>query len=431
MADKTTKKKAEVSEEAKALKKKKRKTVQYDRWGYFFIAPFFLIFTIFSLIPLVTTFVYSFFENYRDGLTQIGPNFTVQKYFNGTPDIYGWQLDSSKDGMNELIATYKGQDTTPELAGAVVEFLSPSDDSDPNFEMYTDNNFRRAAFSKTVTKLVDNGVKKGLPAVDVLNQIKDELPKRQNSFARNLSNVFASGDNIARYFLNTLIMWAIGFIPQILISLILAVWFTNTELRLRFQQFFKTVIYMPNLIMASAFAMLFFTLFSPNGPIELLIQQMGFRAAGDPIRFFTRPGWTRALVGVMNFLMWYGNTTILLMAGIMGIDNSLFEASRIDGASPLQTFFKVTVPLLLPIFVYVMITSLIGGIQMFDVPQILTKGSGAPNRTTMTIIMKLNNYLTISKNFGNAGCMSILIFAVTGVLSGIVYKMTMKQYKTK
>ena len=420
-----------MSDAKKEKKQKRRKTIQYDRWGYFFIAPFFLIFTIFSLIPLVTTFVYSFFENYRDGLTQIGPNISVQKYFNGTRDIYGWQLDSSQDGMNELIATYKGEATTPDLAEKVVEFLSPSDSEDPNFEVYTDNNFRRAAFAAKVSKLVDNGVKKELPAVDVLNQIKDELPKKQASFIRNIQNVFASGDNIARYFLNTLIIWAIGFIPQIIISLILAVWFTNTELKLKFQQFFKTVIYMPNLIMASAFAMLFFTLFSPNGPIELLLQQMELREAGDPIRFFTRPGWTRVLIGLMNFLMWYGNTTILLMAGIMGIDNSLFEASRIDGASPIQTFFKITVPLLLPIFVYVMITSLIGGIQMFDVPQILTKGTGAPNRTTMTIIMKLNNYLTISKNFGNAGCMSILIFAVTGVLSGLVYKMTMQQYRSK
>lgn len=420
-----------MSDAKKEKKQKRRKTIQYDRWGYFFIAPFFLIFTIFSLIPLVTTFVYSFFENYRDGLTQIGPNISVQKYFNGTRDIYGWQLDSSQDGMNELIATYKGEATTPDLADKVVEFLSPSDSEDPNFEVYTDNNFRRAAFAAKVSKLVDNGVKKELPAVDVLNQIKDELPKKQASFIRNIQNVFASGDNIARYFLNTLIIWAIGFIPQIIISLILAVWFTNTELKLKFQQFFKTVIYMPNLIMASAFAMLFFTLFSPNGPIELLLQQMELREAGDPIRFFTRPGWTRVLIGLMNFLMWYGNTTILLMAGIMGIDNSLFEASRIDGASPIQTFFKITVPLLLPIFVYVMITSLIGGIQMFDVPQILTKGTGAPNRTTMTIIMKLNNYLTISKNFGNAGCMSILIFAVTGVLSGLVYKMTMQQYRSK
>jgi multiple sugar transport system permease protein len=118
------------------------------------------------------------------------------------------------------------------------------------------------------------------------------------------------------------------------------------------------------------------------------------------------------------------------MAGVMGIDNSLFEAARIDGANPIQIFFKVTIPLLVPIFVYVLITSLIGGIQMFDVPQIITNGSGAPNRTTMTIIMKLNKHLA-SKNYGPAGVTSILIFAVTGILSGISYKISMRNYQNK
>ena len=95
-----------------------------------------------------------------------------------------------------------------------------------------------------------------------------------------------------------------------------------------------------------------------------------------------------------------------------------------------KTFFKITLPLLLPIFVYVLITSLIGGIQMFDVPQILTNGKGTPNRTTMTIIMKLNNHL-FSKNYGPAGITSILIFAITGILSGVVYKTTMQKYTNK
>ena len=118
------------------------------------------------------------------------------------------------------------------------------------------------------------------------------------------------------------------------------------------------------------------------------------------------------------------------MAGVMGIDNSLFEAARIDGANAMTIFFKITIPLLLPIFVYVLITSLIGGIQMFDVPQILSNGVGTPNRSTMTIIMKLNKHLA-NKNFGPAGVTSVMIFAITGVLSGIVYKMTMQNYQNK
>ena len=111
------------------------------------------------------------------------------------------------------------------------------------------------------------------------------------------------------------------------------------------------------------------------------------------------------------------------MAGMMGIDTSLFEAAEVDGATSKQIFFKITLPLLRPILVYVMITSLIGGLQMFDVPQILTNGSGEPMRSSMTLIMYLNKHL-FSKNYGMAGALSVLLLIVTGILSMIVYKMS-------
>ena len=131
----------------------------------------------------------------------------------------------------------------------------------------------------------------------------------------------------------------------------------------------------------------------------------------------------RFLVATMNCLMWFGNTTILLMAGMMGIDTSLFEAARVDGATSSQVFYKITLPLLRPILVYVMITSLIGGLQMFDVPQILTKGSGDPMRATMTLIMYLNKHL-FSKNYGLGGALSVILFVITGILSMIVFKLS-------
>ena len=125
----------------------------------------------------------------------------------------------------------------------------------------------------------------------------------------------------------------------------------------------------------------------------------------------------------MNFLMWFGNTTILLMAGMMGIDPSLFEAAEADGATAGQVFFKITLPLLRPILVYVMITSLVGGLQMFDVPQILTNGSGDPMRSSMTLIMYLNKHL-YSKNYGLAGALSVVLFVITGALSLLVYRIS-------
>lgn len=301
-------------------KKLKNHALNYEKWGYFFIAPFFIIYIIFQLIPLISTIWNSFFENYRVGLMTVGPNFV---------------------GM----ANYK-------------EVLFNTD--------------------------------------------------------------------MPRYAMNTLIMWIMGFVPQIVLSLLLSIWFCDTELRIKCTSFFKTVIYMPNLIMASAFAMLFFMLFSDAGPVNALAISMGW--IEEPVRFLTQKTTVRTLVAVMNLLMWYGNTTLLLMSGILGIDNSIFEAARIDGANPFTIFVKVTLPSLMPILVYVMITSLIGGIQMFDVPQILTNGGGNPNRTSMTLIMYLNAHLG-SKNYGIGGAISVLIFIITAILSATVYKFTMKDYK--
>lgn len=301
-------------------KKLKNHALNYEKWGYFFIAPFFIIYIIFQLIPLISTIWNSFFENYRVGLMTVGPNFV---------------------GM----ANYK-------------EVLFNTD--------------------------------------------------------------------MPRYAMNTLIMWIMGFVPQIVLSLLLSIWFCDTELRIKCTSFFKTVIYMPNLIMASAFAMLFFMLFSDAGPVNALAVSMGW--IEEPVRFLTQKTTVRTLVAVMNLLMWYGNTTLLLMSGILGIENSIFEAARIDGANPFTIFVKVTLPSLMPILVYVMITSLIGGIQMFDVPQILTNGRGNPNRTSMTLIMYLNAHLG-SKNYGIGGAISVLIFIITAILSATVYKFTMKDYK--
>lgn len=292
--------------------KKKSKCVSYTKWGYLFLIPFFLIYTIFSLVPLISTFYYSFFENYMSGLKHIGPKFVGFK---------------------------------------------------------------------------------------------------------NYITIFTNGD-LAKYAGNTLLIWILGFIPQIIVSLLLAAWFTDIRLRLKAAGFFKTIIYMPNLIMASAFAMLFFALFSDAGPVNDILIDSGILS--EPFRFMSSISGTRGLIALMNFLMWFGNTTILLMAGMMGIDTALFEAAEVDGAKSFQIFRLITMPLLKPILVYVLITSLIGGIQMFDVPQILTNGDGTPNNSTMTLIMYLNKHL-YSKNYGMSGALSVILFIFTSILSLLVF----------
>ena len=153
---------------------KKHKSISYAKWGYIFIAPFFIVYIVFSLIPLLSTFYYSVFESYMSGLTQVGPNFV---------------------GFGNFVKLF-----TPDNSGNV---------------------------------------------------------------------------EIIQYFINTMIMWVMGAVPQLLFSLILAVIFTSARLNIKGQRFFKTVIYMPNLVMAAAFSMLFFTLFSNIGPINQMIVANG------------------------------------------------------------------------------------------------------------------------------------------------------------
>lgn len=294
-------------------KKKRGKVEKYNKWGYIFLIPFVVTYVVFQLVPLFNTIYNSFYENYRDGLNQVGPNFIgLANYEKLFADGYFWV-----------------------------------------------------------------------------------------------------------YLKNTMIMWVLGFVPQIVLSLLLGAWFSDTRLKLKASGFFKTVIYLPNLIMASAFSMLFFALFADKGPVNVLLKNVGL--IHDSYKFLSHILSARGLVAFMNFLMWFGNTTILLMAGMMGIDPALFEAAEVDGATSGQVFFKITLPLLRPILIYVMITSLIGGLQMFDVPQILTGGTGQPVDSTMTLIMYLNKHL-FSKNYGMGGALSVILFVITGILSLIVFK---------
>lgn len=234
----------------------------------------------------------------------------------------------------------------------------------------------------------------------------------------NYKKLFSDGD-FWSYLYNTMILWVIAFIPQIILSLILASWFSDRSLKIKGAGFFKTVIYLPSVIMATAFASLFLSLFSTVGPInDFFVDTL--KIWPERISFLSHIWTTRGLVIFMSFLMWFGGSTLLLMAGMMDVDNTLYEAAKVDGASRFLIFRKITMPGIRPVFVYVIITSLISGMQLFDVPYILTDGSGGPVRTSMTMVMYLNNHL-YSKNYGMGGTVSTLMLLVTGALSTIVF----------
>ncbi|MBO5448280.1 MAG: sugar ABC transporter permease [Ruminococcus sp.] len=231
----------------------------------------------------------------------------------------------------------------------------------------------------------------------------------------NFKTVLGEGGEFFKTLKNTTVIWLIGFIPQIVVSLLLAVWFTDLRLKIKAQGFFKTVIYLPNVIMASAIALLFYSLFTQGGALYTVFDKF----TSDDISLLNKVGGARAIVGFINFMMWYGNTTILLMAAIMGIDPSLYESSQIDGATPSETFWKITIPLIKPLLSYVLITSMIGGIQMYDVPQLLAGDSGNPSGSLKTLVMVIQTGK--DSNIGTTAAISVLIFIISAVLGLLAF----------
>lgn len=320
---------------AKPIKRKSgRSKLEKTYWGYIFIAPFFIVYAVFQLYPLLDTFYLS-----------------VQKYMiTGTNKVVG--------------PTYI----------ALKNFLT----------------IFKVTGSATVPKVV-------------------------------------------QVFVNTATMWIINFIPQMLVALLLAKWFTDTRFKIRGVGAIKVMVYMPNIITAASISMLFYSLFAyPQGPANSVLASLGIidkatylnsgLAATVSIPFLEK-GWAvRLIVSFINFWMWYGNTMIVLIAGILGVNPSLFEAAQVDGASSNQIFHRITLPLLRPIMLYTLVTSLIGGMQMYDIPQMMQQQGSPAKEMTQTVTMYIQELVySGTKDYGRSASVSVCLFAVTAVFSIILF----------
>ncbi len=212
---------------------------------------------------------------------------------------------------------------------------------------------------------------------------------------------------------NTLRIWVINFIPQILTALVLSAIFTFNKIR--GMKFFRAAFYLPNLITAASVGLLFNLLFNGDkSSVNHLLTSIG--VAGAPFDFFNNATFTSSLVSYIQWWMWFGYTTVILMAGITTIDPCIYDAAMVDGATKWQTYHAVTLPLIRPTLIYMTITSVIGGMQLFDVPATLTNGQGNPRKAILTTAMYLYNQGFRNHNYGYASAVSIGLFAVIGVL---------------
>jgi len=228
-------------------------------------------------------------------------------------------------------------------------------------------------------------------------------------------------DNWARFiqdsqfrtaFVNTWQIWGLNIIIQLGLALLLVFIFYDITWKMKGLGFFRTVFYLPNLITLASVAMLFRILLDwKYGAVNQSLVSMGLLSS--EIAWLQQPNWAQFWVAIIGGWMWFGNSFLFLMAGVQGISKDYFEAAKVDGANRIQMFSRITLPLLRPIMLYVTITSLIGGMQIFELPQLLTDGIGAPGNSLLTMVLMLYNQYFKYKNMAYASTVAYGLFFVT------------------
>jgi multiple sugar transport system permease protein len=229
---------------------------------------------------------------------------------------------------------------------------------------------------------------------------------------------------------NTVVIWVINFIPQLGLALLLTAWFTGRKRKIRGQGAFKVMFYLPNIITAATVAILYASLFAyPVGPVNDILKSLHLTDA--PFDFSTSPWGAKLVVAFIQFWMWYGYTAIILISGVLGINPELFESAEIDGASPSQMFFRITIPCLRTILLFTLITSLIGGLNMFDIPKLYIWNGGPVNETMTTSVFIYAQAFSGAYLYNRAAAASMIMFVIIAALSAVVFYMMRDRYEAR
>lgn len=217
--------------------------------------------------------------------------------------------------------------------------------------------------------------------------------------------------NLVDAFLNTLKIWGVNIIFQVFLALLLVMIFSDIKYKVKGLGFFRIIFYLPNLIAAATIALIFMKLLDKDyGVVNQVLFNIGW--INKPIEWLTKPIMAQMSVSGIQTWMWFGNSFILFMASVQAVSKEIYEAARIDGAGRIQVLLNITIPSIKPILMYVMVTGLIGGLQLFDIPFLITDGRGFPQGSLNTMMVYIYNMAFVHKNYGYASALSFALFVV-------------------
>ena len=221
--------------------------------------------------------------------------------------------------------------------------------------------------------------------------------------------------------LHTAIMNTLVYMLQVPIMLGLALWLATllNEKGLRFKGLFRILLFVPCATASVSYSLVFRIMFAADGMINTFLVKSGILQTG--YNFFGHPWSARMIILLALIWRWTGYNMVFLLAALQNIDEGIYESAILDGASRLQIFTKITIPLIKPTLILLMIMTVNGSIQLYDESVNLT--GGGPANTTLSISHYIYNLsFQYTPNFGYSKAISFVIFVVVAILSLIQMK---------
>lgn len=217
---------------------------------------------------------------------------------------------------------------------------------------------------------------------------------------------------------NTFSIFLISAVPQVIVALLIA---AVLDRNLRASTFWRMGVLLPYVVAPVAVTLIFSNMFGDQyGLINNLLGDLGI----DPIGWHSEVLPSHIAIATMVNFRWTGYTALILLAGMQAIPRDYYEAAMIDGAGTVRQFFSITIPQLRPTLIFVIVTSTIGGLQIFDEPRLYdTAGQGGASSQWMTITIYLYNLGWGQLNFGRAAAVAWLLFliiVIVGLLNVVI-----------
>ena len=221
---------------------------------------------------------------------------------------------------------------------------------------------------------------------------------------------------------NTLIIWCLSTIPMVILAIIIA--FILNSNFLKGKTLFQTIYYLPNITSTVAIAIVFANIFGNKyGILNFVISKLGF----DPIQWMSVNLGVQFAIAMIVIWRWAGYNAIILIAGLQKIPTTLYEAASLDGASTFQIFKHITLPLLNPVIQFVIITSTIGGWQLFAEAQMMAGDAGGIGKSGLTVVLYLYNQAFKNRQFGYGSAISWALVIIIGAFSILNWALTRRE----